>query len=172
MTRIVGDPECPICHAPADRDVAFFPEYTDGLNVDPVYSMFHQPAFHWSCYYAWPDRESFASILFDRHVTNRNRSTLHGKAYRDDDIAVFAWVCEPLDITIILRQTGRSLCASQEEWVNWQNDPTTIAPHCHDNERRFLALVLPRVWRLFPDRKSFVSHTEWTNTERHLYADT
>lgn len=92
MTRIVGDPECPICHAPADRDVAFFPEYTDGLNVDPVYSMFHQPAFHWSCYYAWPDRESFASILFDRHVTNRNRSTLHGKAYRDDDIAVFAWV--------------------------------------------------------------------------------
>jgi hypothetical protein len=58
VNRIVGDPECPLCYSPADRDDAFFPEFTEGLGVDPAHSLFHQPAFHWSCYFAWPERET------------------------------------------------------------------------------------------------------------------
>jgi hypothetical protein len=104
-------------------------------------------------------------------VTRRIQSTLDGQAYCDDHVAVFASLCEPIDITIIIRQTGRSLRVSQTEWAEWQRNHDAIAPQCHEHERKFLSDALPHVWQLFPDKDSFVLNTNWTNTERHLYAD-
>lgn len=171
MTRIVGDPECPICHATSDRDDAFFPEYVDGLHIDRVRSLFHPPAFHWGCYYNWPGRDSFAGGLFTRHLAKCMRSTLEGRAYCDDDIGVFVWVCEPMTISLILRETGRMISVSQEDWISWQSLPDSIAPECQVRERIFLRNVLPRAWFTFPNKSSFESKTDWSGTERHLYAD-
>lgn len=115
---------------------------------------------------------SGARALFNRHVDRLDQSTLRGRAYLDDEIAVYVAVHEPLDITVVVAQTGRSLFASQADWTKWQQYPERFTQNLHKKEHRFLTLVLPRVWALIPTRQSFISRTDWTGTERHLYADT
>lgn len=168
MTRIAGEPECPICHKQSSRDDAFLPELTDGLDVDPVRSMFHSPAFHWRCYLTWPGRNTFARDLFNQLVANRGRSTLHGRTFLNDDIAVFTTVYEPHAITIILRETGRSLTISVAEWLAWQTESHTIASECHAVERDALSNLLPTVWAFAPDLQSLIDQTDWSGTERNL----
>lgn len=98
MTKLVR-PECPLCHTRSHLDNAFSPTYMDGLEIDPVRSMFYPPRFHWDCYLSWSDRDAFATGLFNRLVVDGDRSTLDGRSYVDGDLAIFipvyATICKP-----------------------------------------------------------------------------
>ena len=169
MTKIVGDPECPICRRPSDRETAFFPEHKDGLAVDPVRSMFHSPAFHWDCYLSWDRRKHFAATLFDRLVADLRRSTLHGCLRSQQDLAMFVSVYEPFAITLLLRETGSKLAISIDDWTEHVSSCPAVLRKCHPVERKLLQSFVSAIWQTFPDAESIAASTDWSGTERHLY---
>jgi hypothetical protein len=170
MTSITGEPICPICHQPSSREDSFFPEYEDGLDVDPIHSMFHRSAFHWPYYLAWPKRQEFAGVLFNRMIADCDQSTLVGSTYVDGDIAVFTTVYEPHSLTILLRETGSKFYVSLSTWMEFSFGLDTIGHQYHDIEKQRLKDVLPRVCSFLPDAQSIISETNWSGTERNLYA--
>lgn len=166
--KIVGDPECPICGGVASRDDAFFPEYPDGLPVDPARCLFHPPGIHWDCYLPWPGRAAFARQLFGRLVAEAG--SLWGRAHADDRVAVLVFVAPPHALRVVLAETGRRVTIPLADWDQWRAAPEWVAPACHPVERDALRHALVPVWERFPDAPALVAGTDWTGSERHLYA--
>jgi hypothetical protein len=166
--RIVGEPECPLCGGGVSLDEAFFPEYTDGLSVAPVRSMFRPPGLHWNCYLAWPGRPAFARQLFARLVADAG--SLWGRAHVDERVAVLVFVAEPHNLRLVLAETGRWLSATLADWEQWRTVPEAGSPRCHPVEREALQQALAPVWQRFPIAAALLAGTDWIGSERHLYA--
>jgi len=166
--RIVGDPECPLCGCVSSREEAFFPERTDGLPVDPARELFHPTGLHWSCYLQWPGRAEFAKRLFERQV--KEAGTLWGRAYLNEQIAVFVFVAKPHRLKLLLSEIGCAINATTLQWEQCRADAATLAPTCHPAERAALHRALGPIWERFSSTSALIEGTDWSGTERHLYA--
>jgi hypothetical protein len=132
--------------------------------------MFHRPAFHWPCYFDWPKRQEFAGVLFNRMIADCDQSTIVGRTYVDGDIAIFMTVYEPHSLTILLRETGSKFYVSLSKWMESSFGFDTIGYQYHDIEKQCLKDFLPRVCSFLPDEQSIILKTDWSGTERNLYA--
>jgi hypothetical protein len=163
--------ECPICRTASSPEDGLPAEYTAPFEEDPVRALFVKPSFHWNCFYLWDGRAAFARASFEHIVARCRSSPLKGTAYADNDIAVFVSVAEPMILSIVNANSGRSCVLSQEQWRAWQTGNYSSGQSLHPNEEEFISKALRRVWQRFPDKTSFALHTDWENTERHLYVD-
>jgi hypothetical protein len=130
--------------------------------------MFHPVRLHWRCYLAWPGRAAFALQLFRRLVSEAGESW--GRAHVDDHLAVLLHVARPHALQLVLAETGRRLFVGLDEWERWRADPGLVAPSCHQIERLALRRALAPIWEQFPNSATLVARTDWTGSERHLYA--
>ena len=165
----VKRPECPICSGRDFPNAAYLPADSTILTLPPVYSVFHSSWFHWECFYNWPDRISYGQTAFERRVDEMRRSTFHGLLFVDHHVAVFASIRNPLSLTIINSQTGRSTTLSLLDWQQKRVPISSFPTNLHPNEISFLESVLKDVWSRFPDADSIVWAVDWSATERHLY---
>jgi hypothetical protein len=115
-----GISECAICHEVlTEQDEVFATWGVFGVDLE-LFPYCDAP-MHWSCYAAWPHRETFARAYFDFWIEEERRNRYWAKVYLDDRVLmkVNPFNGENGEASLLLSRTGSSVRVDLTHWEQW-----------------------------------------------------
>lgn len=157
MTLNLPTVECALCDGRIDPPSECFRATGDFLPKGDPLNAFCNAPMHWECYAKWPQRPRFARHYVDAWVTMNHKNPFWWFVYQDDDVYVSVNPMRSVEeASVRLYAFGNDIRVPLPQWSRWLENPDSVTPRLHSEERTALAAVLPRLRKRFPDDHALV----------------